>query len=179
MEGTTSTNGIKVKEIWREMPRQASGPQWASVIEDTIARYEEWRSYNPGATADQAREDGVPEQWADGWPSVYYGQMWDMFHALDLWAVDDVEEMVEELMPGGEFRPINETAALYCYAAAYLTMEAVLRVADFHDEGGYLCDRCRERFPYEEVHVTVLRGYGQLCGECYEIARAIESGDMS
>lgn len=178
MEGTTSTNGIKVAEVWRHMPGAAAGPAWSELIQDAIDAWEDWKRYNPGGTPEQYRYDGSDSTWADG-RYVYTGRMWDAFHTLGLWNIDEVESYAGELMSDGEARDISSMAALYCYAAAALTMDAVLAVADTHAEGGHLCDRCRERFPWDAIHVIALRGYGQLCGECYEIARTIDTGDMS
>lgn len=120
-------------EVWPRMPRSAGGPEWGALIDDAIEGLREALEYNE---AERLRRDpsDFEHEWADGWVPVYNKHRADKFAALDLWASSEVEDEVAGM--GGFPEPFTFTEAygVALYAAARLTMGAVLAIWQQSDD---------------------------------------------
>lgn len=123
-QGNGTTQEFRREDVWPQMPRCAGGPVWGGLIEDALTAYRE-QVVGYGLDADD-----YGHEWADGWVPVYNKDRADKFHALDLWACDEVADMMDELEArgideGGTFSFCHAYGqALYC--AARLTWDAVV-----------------------------------------------------
>lgn len=117
-----NSNGIPA-DLWRCLPDQASGKDWAGFIVEVAEEIEGNLSDEDKYTFDDLVESVL--EYADNNTPPYYSDQFEMIKLLSLWAIDEVEERVSDFTAGSEFKSIREQMAFYCDVAYQMTYQAI------------------------------------------------------
>lgn len=123
------TNGT-MSLLWEELPDMVSGEAWVAEVVDCADRIGDYLS-------DEITEDELQDlayQFADSECEDYYKNINDRVQALSLWASDELDEEVQELM-----RPnptLNDLNSAYLYCAMRGLFQTIARWAYENTEEG-------------------------------------------
>lgn len=109
--------------IWNLLPTQAGGKEWAQEIKDTAWRMSEFIQAENDYSLEDLRD--YETQFATTECETYYKDIHDRNHALSLWAMDEVQEMVSELFELSATNSLTDLESNYLYCAMRILWNAI------------------------------------------------------
>lgn len=119
-----NANGIPA-DLWGCMPDQASGQAWASYIANIALEVEDILAPAGEYTFDDLT-DNLLEYTDNAVPAYYYEQFKEIAD-LNLWAITEIEENVDQRLQCDPENPLNLRSMMpfYCAAAYEITWLAI------------------------------------------------------
>jgi hypothetical protein len=127
-----NSNGIPA-DLWGCLPDQASGSAWVGFIVQVAEEVADILSDEDEYTFDDLTEAVM--EYADNNCPPYYADQFEMIKELSLWAIDEVEERVEEATFTDSPLNIRKQMPMYCVAAYEITYLAVCNYIMAESEG--------------------------------------------
>ena len=122
LETLTDAQSIDT-ELWAKLPNQVSGPEWVGEILDT-ANFMKDYLYEDEVSEDYLRD--LVGEYANGECEDYYRNIHNRVARLNLWAIDALDEEVQDLNSGVKDYPsMTDLEAQYLYAACQILWLAV------------------------------------------------------
>lgn len=110
-------------DIWNLLPDQASGKEWLQEIKDTAQAISEYLDADTDYTLEDLRD--FEGQFAERETEDSYKNIHDRNHALSLWAIDDIQEMVSEIFELSATNSLTDLESNYLYCAMRILWGAV------------------------------------------------------